>query len=32
MKIKEIVKNVIHAIYNTIPHLLKNNLKHTKVE
>ena len=31
MDVKDIVKNVIHGVYNTIPHLLKSSIKHDKV-
>ncbi len=32
MELKSVVKNVIHAVYNTIPHILKQSLKHTKIK
>lgn len=32
MGIKECVKNIIHGVYNTVPHLLKGGVKHTKIE
>jgi hypothetical protein len=31
MGVKDIVKNVIHGAYNTIPHILKDAIKHTKI-
>lgn len=31
MDLKDIVKNIIHGAYNTIPHILKESIKHTKV-
>ena len=31
MDLKDIVKNVIHGVYNTIPHILKQSLKHTSI-
>ncbi len=32
MGVKECVKNIIHGVYNTVPHLLKGGVKHTKIE
>lgn len=31
MNTKDIVKNIIHGAYNTLPHLLKHNIKHNHV-
>lgn len=31
MGVKDLVKNIIHGIYNTIPHILKQSIKHTSV-
>jgi hypothetical protein len=31
MSLKESVKNIIHGIYNTVPHILRESIKHTKV-
>jgi ribosome biogenesis protein UTP30 len=31
MGLKETVKNIIHGVYNTIPHILKDSIDHTKV-
>jgi len=32
MGIKDIVKNIIHGIYNTTPYILKDALKHTQIK
>jgi len=32
MELKSIVKNIIHAVYNTVPHILKQSLKHTRIK
>ena len=31
MDVKDIVKNIIHGVYNTIPHILKNKVKNCNV-
>lgn len=31
MSVKDTVKNVIHGIYNTVPHILRDAIKHTRV-
>lgn len=31
MAVKDIVKNIIHGAYNTVPHILREAIKHTKV-
>lgn len=32
MDVIEVCKNVFHGIYNSIPHLLSDNRKHTQVK
>jgi len=32
MGVKDIVKNIIHGVYNVIPHVLKDAVKHTKIK
>lgn len=31
MDIKDVVKNIIHGVYNTVPHILRESIKHTRV-
>ena len=31
MGLKDVVKNVIHGVYNVVPHILKDAIKHTKI-
>jgi len=31
MGLKETVKNIIHGVYNTLPHILKDSISHSKV-
>lgn len=31
MQVKDLVKNIMHGVYNTIPHILKECVKHTSV-
>ena len=32
MNLKDIAKNIIHGIYDSIPYLLKEGIKHNKVK
>lgn len=31
MGTKDAVKNIIHGVYNTVPHILKEAIKHSKI-
>ena len=32
MDIKDVAKNLIHCVYGTIPIILRNSIKHTRIE
>ena len=32
MGVKDCVRNIMHGIYNTIPHILQKNVKHNFIE